>query len=352
MRYSLPAFAVLFLVLFFVPAQAEVVDRIVAVVNNDVITQSELDDEAKGAYTHIDATLPPEQRQAMRQEVKGEVLDSLIDKLLVAQQAKTLKIKVTEKEIDEAVQQVLDRNRITKAQLLSSLAESGVNENIYRNTVRSQLLQNKLVAQELRNKVVITEEMARKEYERRYGGDESDESGNEEKKSGKVLIYTLQQIGCRWDDIEGKDLPPEMLAENKKKARERVEKVYQMVKDGGNFADLASQYSDLPSAADHGNLGTLPEDELGADTLAALKGLKDGDISGIIETSDAFQFFKLLKAERQDPREAEKDATAKSDDDFAQKKEQIMNEMYNTGIKKAFSDWAHELRENAYIRKM
>ena len=347
MRYPLPLFAAtLFIALLFAPAKAEVVDRIVAVVNNDVITQSELDAEAQGAYTHIDATLPPEQRQAMRQHVKGEVLDSLIDKLLIAQQAKTLKVKVTEGEIDEAVQQVLERNHITKEELLASLAESGVNENIYRNTVRSQLLQNKLVAQELRNKVVITEEMARKEYERRRG----DASDGAEKKSGGRLIYTLQQIGCRWDDIEGKDLPSEVLAENKNKARERIEKVRQMAIDGNDFAGLAAQYSDLPSAADHGDLGALPDDELGADMLAAIKGLRDGEISDIVETPDAFQFFKLVKTE--DGKAVENDAAAKSTDDFLLIKDRIMNDLYNTGIKKAFSDWAQELRENAYIRKM
>lgn len=351
MRLSLPSLAAAFLlVCLCVPAKAEVVDRIVAVVNNDVITQSELEAEAQGAYTHINATLPLEERQAMRQQVKGEVLDSLIDKLLIAQQAKVLKIKVTEGEIDEAIQQVLDRNKVTKEELLASLAQSGVNENIYRNTVRSQLLQNKLVAQELRNKVVITDEMARKEYERRGGG--ASVSGGEEKKSGARIIYTLQQIGCRWDDIEGKDLPPETVAENKKKARERVEKVHQMAKDGDDFADLAARYSDLPSAADHGNLGALPDDELGADMLAAINKLDAGGISDIIETSDAFQFLKLVKVEHEDKKAAEKEAASKSADDFAQNKDQIINEMYNIGIKKAFADWAHELRENAYIRKM
>jgi len=216
--------------------------------------------------------------------------------------------------------------------------------------VRSQLLQNKLVAQELRNRVVITDEMARKEYERRRGG--AGASGGEEKKTGERMIYTLQQIGCRWDDPEGKDLSSEALDENKKKARERIEKVHQMAKDGDDFANLASQFSDLPSAADHGNLGAFPADELGAEMLGAVKGLNDGDISAIIETSDAFQFFKLVKTERQSGSAAKNDDAAKSTDDFNLVKNDLMNEMYSIGIKKAFSDWAQELRENAYIRKM
>jgi len=348
--------AALFLILLFSSAHAEVVDRIVAVVNNDVITQSELDAEARGAYTHIDATLPPEQRQEMRRQVRGEVLDSLIDKLLVAQRAKELKIKVTEKEIDNAVQEVLDRNKITKKELLASLAESGVDENIYRNTLRSQLLQNKLISEELHNKVVITDEMARKEYERRGGGGEVTDGGSAAEKSGKQVIYTLQQIGSRWDDIDGKNLSSEALAENKKKARERIEKVRQMAKDGDDFADLAARYSDLPSAADRGDLGALPADELGAEMLAVVQGLKDGEISDIIETPDAFQFFKLVKTERKDSGAADKaskkDAAAKDSNDFLQVKNQIVGELYNIEMQKAFSNWAQELRENAYIRKM
>ncbi|MDR0478108.1 MAG: SurA N-terminal domain-containing protein [Desulfobulbaceae bacterium] len=344
--FSLAA-ALFLLMTLFVPAQAEIVDRIVAVVNSDVITESELNAEAQDAYTHIDATLPPEQRQMMRQQVKGDVLDSLIDKFLIAQEAKKLKLKVTEEEIDDAMRQVLQRNQITKEQLLAGLAESGVNENIYRNTLRSQLLQNKVISQELHNRVVITDKMAREEYERRRGGEAS-----VEKKSGDRLIYTLQQIGCRWNDIEGKALPPKALAKNKEKARERIEKIYQMVKRGGDFASLAAQHSDLPSATDHGNLGALPADELGTDMLAIIKGLHDGEISGIIETPDAFQFLKLVKTEREDSKTTEKSAAANSTDDFAQVKNQIMNEMYNMETKRAFSDWAKELRENAYIRKM
>ena len=351
MRRLLPSLIALSLILLCTSAQAEVIDRIVAVVNNEVVTESELNAEAQGAYSHIDATLPPEQRQEMRQQVRGEVLDSLIDKLLVAQRAKALKIKVTEKEIDDAVQQVLDRNRIGKTELLASLAESGVNENIYRNTLRSQLLQNKLIAQELHNKVVITDEMARKEYERRGGGGAT--TGGEVKKSGEQIFYTLQQIGCRWDDIEGKELPPAVLAENKKKARQRIEKIQQMAKDGGDFVNLATQYSDLPSATDHGNLGTLPADELGADMRAAIKKMRDGEISDIIEMPNAFQFFKLVKTERKDSKDVAKaNASARPSDGFTRNKDQIMNDLYNTEMKKAFSDWAKELRNSAYIRKM
>jgi len=345
---SLPPLAAVFLFFFlFSLARAEVVDRIVAVVNSDVITQSELDAEALDAYTHIDANLPPEQRQATREQVRGEVLNSMIDKLLITQRAKALKMKVTEEEIDDAMQQVMDRNKITKTELLANLAQSGVNENIYRNTLRSQLLQNKLISQELRNKVVITEEMARKEYDSRKGGTTA---GDKRQKTGEQLVYTLQQIGCRWDDIEGKDLPSDVLAENKKKARERIERVRQMAENGDDFAKLAAQYSDLPSAADHGNLGTLPADELGADTLAVITGLHDGQISGIIETSNAFQFFKLVKTAREDSQKDEE--AVKPVDDFPLVKEQIMNQLYNTEMQKAFSDWAQELRDTAYIRKM
>ncbi|HBT96772.1 MAG TPA: hypothetical protein DEB25_03580 [Desulfobulbaceae bacterium] len=352
MRRLLPSLTALFFILLSIPAQAEVIDRIVAVVNNDVVTQSELDTEARGAYTHIDATVPPERRQQVRQQVRGEVLDSLIDKLLVAQRAKELKIKVTEKEIDDAVQEVLDRNKITREALLAGLAETGINEHIYRNTLRSQLLQNKLIAQELRNKVVITDEMARKEHRRRGGGGGATTTAGEAKKGGKQIVYTLQQIGCRWDDIEGRELSPEALTANKEKARERVEKVYQMAKSGGDFASLAAQYSDLMSAADQGNLGALPANELDADMLATVRGLSDGEVSGIIETPNAFQFFKLVKTERKNSEAVKDNAALQPTDDFAQVKNQIIDDLYDTEMKKAFSNWAKELRDNAYIRKM
>ena len=321
------------------PASAAVVDRVVAIVNNEAITLSELNAEADGVIKKIHQNAVMGNKEQAISAAKNEILDTLIDKRLIAQKAKTAKISVTEEEIDAAFSQILKRSNASKEELLKNLAASGMNESMYRATLKSQLLQNKLISNDLRAKVVITDEMARQHYTK------GKSSGTATPSS--TVFYTLQQIGCEWGTAEkaGGAAP-----EEKTKAKTRIDTVYRKAKDGNDFGELAVHFSDLPSAADKGNLGTFEASELADSTLKAISSLKPNELSEVIETPSGYQFFKLIK--RQEGKEGKAVETAIAQDDFEKVKDEIKQDLYNQELKKAFEDWVKDLKNQAYIQKL
>ncbi len=315
--------------------QAEVVDKVVAIVNDDIITLSELETEVEGVYQKIAETTPAAERESAMIEAREQILDTLIDKRLISQKAKAMKISVTPEEITDAMGQVLQRSNLTKDELLAKLAVSGVDETMYRETLRTQVLQNKLISSEVRGKIVITDQMARAAYD--------SEHGTTAQADPTVSSYHLQQIGTSWQNPEGKEQTEAETEAKKADAKIRIAAAYQLAKDGEDFGDLASKYSDLPSAADKGELGTFAATELADYMLGAVSSLKPGDISEIVESPAGFQFFKLLETTTEE---------STVPDDFSRSKEEIKKRLYEQEIKKAYAEWAKKLKDDAYIQKL
>jgi peptidyl-prolyl cis-trans isomerase SurA len=145
---------------------AEVVDRIVAVVNDDIITLSELNQLAK-PYAGKIKTLgyPIEKEREMLFKVRDDILNQLIDQKLTDQEIKRFKISVSEKEIDAALERVKEINYYTDEELRQELAGQGLNMEKYRKSIKEQILRAKLVNREIKSKVVITRQDAKSYYE-------------------------------------------------------------------------------------------------------------------------------------------------------------------------------------------
>jgi len=135
-----------------------VVDRILAVVNEDVITQYDMDTLLRPLVQNIRSQqLPPERElQAVRQ-LRAEMLNNLIDTKLTEQEVKRYNITVTDEEVENYIQQLKQRRSTTDEQLRGFLAEQGMTLEDYRREVKLQLQRTKLVNREVRSKVVITE---------------------------------------------------------------------------------------------------------------------------------------------------------------------------------------------------
>lgn len=310
---------------------AELVDKVVAVVNDEVITLSELEAEAESLYHQIATTTPPESRDAAIVEAREEILNTLIDKRLITQKAKSQNITVTDGEVDAAFQQMLQRSRLSKAELLQKLSEAGVTEAVYRTTLASQILQNKLVSNDVRSKIIITEEMILDYYDTHYTSQVDEGS------------YYLLQIGFSWQDPENKDLSTPALYANKLDAQKRAQRVHGLARSGQDFGELARKFSDLPSAADGGDIGIFMADELADYMLAAVTNLQPNDISEIIETPAGYQFFKLLSG-------SEGAIVRKAS--YASVKDDIKRELYDRELQKAYGQWVRDLKSQAYIQKL
>lgn len=319
-----------FIHLFFISAvSGAVVDRVVAEVNDDVITLSEVEEEGKGFLKKVALEVPSENRMEAVQQVRQDILRSLIDKKLIEQEAAKQGIVVTNQEVQESFEQVLRANRMSEEQLLSELERNGVSKDMYLSNLQSQLYQNKLVNRDVRSKIVITEEAILDYYDMNY---------TEQIKEGS---YYLLQIGIDWGEIEGEDIDPQELDQRKNSARERAERVHKLARSGSDFRELAKKFSDLPSASEGGDIGSFEEDEMASYMKFAVTSLSPGEISNIIETPVGYQFFKLLSS---------KEGGIVVQQPYGEVKEEIREKLYRQELEEEFDGWIQGIRDRAYIR--
>lgn len=310
--------------LFFVatPASAEIIDRVVAVVNEDVITLSELDTEGALHIEKIREQVPIEQRAEAMADLRQQILTSMIDKLLIEQRAEKRGIKISNEEVEMQYFQILEQNQVTEADFTEKLRQAGLTPEMYKSNLKSQFTRQRLLNREIHSKIVISNAQIELYYLQDYG-QESTEDG----------IHILQ-IGClatNPDDVEAKT-----------DAMRRAKQLHGMVMAGENFQDIAKNYSDLPSASDGGDIGVFKKEELSHEMRTGIAGLHPGEISPIIETTSGFQFFKILSS---------KSGNTITQAPLELVRDDIIAILREKELKEKFDQWVLQLREHSYIKE-
>ncbi len=299
--------------------QAELVDKSVAVVNDDIITLSEVNQLAEPMLKKAAKEVPAEQLDEIIKEIRQSAVKKLIEQRLLEQTAQEKKISIPDEEVQQALDRILEKNKMTKQDFYDELNSMGMTEKMYRDDLRSQILRSKLVSYEVRSQVIIPEERIIDYYDQHFT-----------KKIGEGGYYLLQ-IGTTWEK-EGFD---------KMEAKKRISEVYQKVIEGGDFRELAKEYSELPSRADGGDLGIFKEDEMAPFMKEAVLDLKAGGISKVVEGPSSYQFFSLLSSE-----EGEVVTTVP----YESVKEEIREKLYEEEMEKRYKEWVEDLRGKAYIK--
>jgi peptidyl-prolyl cis-trans isomerase SurA len=321
--------AVFFLVLFLLAplsqAGANVIDSCVAVVNDDVITLSEVNEAGKPMFQRIAEEVPPSQLADALKQARKTVIDKLIEKKLLVHKANEMQISVTDKDVDRALNQILKRNNTTLKQFKSELSRLGMSEEQYRENLHDQILGSKLINYEVRSKVVIPESQILDYYDQHY---------TEQVDTGGFYIL---QIGITPDE----ESTPSDPAQADATARKKAERILSLIKGGQDFKQLAKQYSDLPSAVDGGDIGAFQKDEMAAYMRDAVTSLKPGEVSGIVKSPSGYMIFKLLSSQ-------EGEIITKVP--YDEVKEEIRNTLYQQEMEKRYDTWMKELRNQAYIK--
>jgi peptidyl-prolyl cis-trans isomerase SurA len=302
------------------------VDRVVAVVNDDVITLSELEKTGREYFQRIRDKAPAGEVDRALQKAREEVLSSLIDKSIVRQQAEKLSITVSDAEVDTAIDQLIARNNATMNDFIRELTAMHISEQDYRESLRDQILQSKVVNYEVRSRIVVIEDEIKEYYQKEYT-QEKGESG-----------YHLLQMGFTWRNsvsLEGAGF------DTQEAARKKAEEVRARVLDGESFIELAKTNSNLPSAADGGDIGIFKKDEMAGYMKDVILAMHPGEISPIVETGNTFQFFKLLSIR-------EGDVVVKAP--YESVREEIRDILYRRKMEEQYKTWVKNLREKAYIK--
>jgi len=315
------AFLLAPLFLFPAPARSELVDRVIAVVNEEVITLSDLNQEGAPLFRRITQQVPPGQLDQALLKAREEILSSLIDKLIVQQRAEKLGISVSEEEVDKALQEMLEQRHLSLEAFRRDLALLGMTEDSYRDQVRHQILQSKLVGYEIRSKVVITDQMIEEYYQEHYLN---------KRQQG---AYHILQMGFTWDP---------KVPETRREARKRAEKARGRVLAGEDFRMVARELSELASAEDGGDIGVFQKEEMASYMREAVLPLNAGEVSPIIETPAGFQFFMLLSRQ----------GNARAQRPLEEVRDEIRDILYKQAMDSQYQKWVQQLRDEAYIKKM
>ncbi len=249
------------------------VDRIVAVVNSEVVTLSELTERISIAERQLKRqNVPiPEPRQLERQ-----VLERLILEKAQLQMAKDTGLRADEVQLDRAIGKIAENNKMTLSTFRQTLEKDGLNFDRFREEIRNEIMVTRLREREVDDKIQVSDS-------------EID-----------LYIAEAQGPGAPLGDVEYNfshvllRLPEQATPEAIQSARARAERVIADSKTGADFAKLAASFSDAPDALAGGNMGWRPHDRLPEVFAAALKDLRPGEVTPVLRSPAGFHVLKLI----------------------------------------------------------
>lgn len=299
--------------------RCEMVDRIVAIVNDDIILQSDMEK----AMTPIREQLHQSGYSTMQQNIaladqQPYVLEQLITETLTDQQVKRFQIEISEKDINRTIKRIIEMNDLTQEQFLKKLAMDDMSYDEFKSEIKEKLLRTKLVNIQVNSKIVITEEDARAYYNK-----------NSDQYSGQTK-YHLRRILIRPDFKE--------KASGGQNGRQRIERIYERLKAGESFTQLATVYSEDKFAASGGDLGSYEVRLLSADIQRAIDGLQAGQFSPIIENEQGYQIIYI------------EDIVNAGGKSFEDVKTEIQDKLYAEIVDQKFQSWLKDLRDQAHVQ--
>ena len=252
-------------------SQAIPVDHIVAVVNEEVITRTELNDVIQNTVRQLQKQgiqLPPF-------DVLGkQLLERLILTRAQLQRAKELGISVNDTELDKTIRNIAKENKLSMGEFYAALDQEGIGLSQFRDEIRNEVLMARLKEREVNSRINVTEG----EIDNFLRTQETSSIGNDEYHVAHILIQILEQMDAA--QIEAK--------------RQRAEAAMRKLQEGVEFAQVSAEFSDAPNAMQGGDLGWRPIMQMGPSFAEILVKMQRGQVTPIIQSPVGFHILKLL----------------------------------------------------------
>lgn len=309
------------------PVSAQAVDRIVAVVNGEVITLKQLNSRVN--------SLMKSQKigAANKSEVQRKVLDALIEQELINQAAKLKGVFVTDSDVSDAIEMIKRDNNINEAQLRASLAASGTSLEAFREDLRVELLRNRVLGANVMSKVVVTD----KEVVAFLSG-----NGPEGLQQGSSSGSALRMIAL-----------PAPKGGNKSKIMAEAKKIKKEIEDGLSFSEAAFKYSKGPGFENGGDPGdNLPFEALPPPVKEMLLSLKPGQPSDPVDAGSAILILTMADQKAAAPKKEKKSKknTASISDYSPEQIENARRQLEMHKMQQSYMKWVTDLKRSATIR--
>lgn len=299
------------------PCRAAVVERVIAVVGDKAILLSDLRRRARPFEQQIEASqLPAPSRMSALAQLHRDLAERLVDEELQARAASQSNITVKSEEIDDSVARVAAQNSLTPEELYEEARRTGISRREYRQEIRRQLLEAKMLNLRMQGRVRISEDDMLRAYERLR----REERG--------ALGYRAAWIL----------LPIPQGASSAERVRRLAERVAQQARAGADFAQLAQRFSaDKETREAGGLLPPTPPGTAPAAVASALAALEPGDTSEPVKLDGAWAVFRLV--ERDDSRLPA----------YEEAKPRLQSSVYAEKMDKAKRHWLQSLRRGVHV---
>jgi peptidyl-prolyl cis-trans isomerase SurA len=291
-------------------------DKIVVVLNNSVITQSELDDAMNKANNQIAATHAAAPAPDI---LRKQVLDQLINRKLQLDLAEQLNIQVSETDVDKAVNIIASRNHITSDELYTSVANQGVNRSDYRKELHDEITIQKIQQEAVASKLII-----------------SPQEVDDFMRSAAWLSHNTKEYHL--EDILI-TLPENPSTEDLVSAKKRADALLTKLHQGVNFREAAMSESGDSKALQGGDLGWRKLPEIPSAFASPLLQAKNDDIVGPIQTANGFHIIHVAGIRKS----TDAKVTA------ATQHQQVQQLLFQRKFEEALQSWTTKIRSEAFI---
>lgn len=298
-------------------AASEPVDHIVAIVNTEIITDSDFKAFTKKVDSSgmiDDLLLFGKPASSLKGDRTAE-LNYMINEKILDSEVKRLNLAVTIERVEQEIRDIAKRNNLSRADMMAAVKAQGMSASDYQDFVKTRIERQSLIEQEITAKIRVSDEDVMAQYLRAHP---NATTGSYE--------YTLAHIyfNPRKGGVE--------------QARARANAVETRLHAGESFEALAEQNSEDPGFTAGGLLGTFGAGELSKDMEAGVKGLSAGEVSSVIATRDGFHIFKVLSKK------------IVSDPAFEKEKEKIRSAIFEQAFQRQLQNWLEAKKEESFIR--
>lgn len=292
----------------------EVMDAIAAVVNDDVITLDDVNDNTEGMKQKL---LMSGQDIPDDNVIRKKVLDLMVNKKLQTQIAKRNHIEIEVEEINTAIQHIADSNHISLTQMRSELEKQGMTYKEFRKQLKEQLMLQKIQQRSLAGKVTVTDQ-------------EVDDLINKmasEQQDGAPMKYHLANIMIA--------LPESPNSNQTHAAQLRADAIMKQLHEGVAFKKVAASESDAHHALEGGDMGWRKFAELPSLFATEVKSMKPGDIRGPLRAPNGIHIIQLI--------ETKIDGKMPNHD-------QVKNMIFQRKMAEKAAQWVQELRDQSFVK--
>ncbi len=295
-------------------AKTVLVERIIARINNKIITQREYDQQRENLHAQLAQQYSGEQLQQEFNAQSKNLLRDMIDNDLLVQKAADDNINV-ETDVIKRLDQIRQQYNLPSLEALQQAVESnGLNWEDFKEQIKRGLLRQQVISQEVGSRIILTRADARKYFDAHKEQFDSPPGVH----LAEILISTE------------KHSPAD--------AEKLAKKAMSEIQNGARFSDVAKELSDSQSAKDGGDVGFFKEGSISSEIAKAIAKVDVGDVSSIIKTQYGYMIFKVLE------RRVGKTPT------FDQVSDQVMGYLYDQRIRGDLRGFLTKLRNESSIR--